>query len=112
MIDVCNILVKNFIETITVVNKLKEKNYFTIDVKTIRKFLKIDSSDRSKINFIWRGLRLLEYKGYLKVIKLKPAITYKIPKKKLNLIDVMDNCLSFSVDLVKLEREVSTNLPN
>jgi len=37
-----------------------------ISVKRLRNFHKIDSTDRSRINFYWRWLRFLREKGFIK----------------------------------------------
>lgn len=60
-----------------------------ITVKKIRKYLNIDASDRSKINFIWRLLSHLEFEGVIvqmKQISKNRAKQYKIvnfPIKKI-----------------------------
>lgn len=62
------------------INFYYDRNIHIITVKKIRRYLDIDASDRSKINFIWRILQRFESKGYLIQIKQKPTKQYKIAK--------------------------------
>jgi hypothetical protein len=74
-------------ETIKAINKLIQKGQKFVDTRTIRRINKISSSDRSRINFIWRSLETLEEDGYLEVdgrshpklyvIKSEEEIEYK-----------------------------------
>ncbi len=73
-------------ETIRAINKLIEDGTSIVDTKRIRRCIKIKSSNRSKINFIWRSLDFLEGEGILeKNGKIKPK-TYRIKIK--NPIDI------------------------
>lgn len=60
-----------------VIKTLSEKNEI-ITVKKIRQILNIKSSNRSKINFIWRRLKFIHGKGFLEYISSKPAKIYKL----------------------------------
>lgn len=60
------------------INFYYDHNVHIITVKRIRRYLDIDASDRSKINFIWRILEHFESEGYLIQIKQKPPKQYKI----------------------------------
>lgn len=60
------------------INSFHDRNIHIISVKKIRRYLDIDASDRSKINFIWRILEHFESEGYLIQIKQKPTKQYKI----------------------------------
>ena len=51
--------------TLKAINKLIENNIIIVNTKKIRRCNHIKSSDRSKINFIWRSLKFLADKGYL-----------------------------------------------
>jgi len=62
------------------INSFYDRNIHIISVKKIRRYLDIDASDRSKINFIWRILEHFESEGYLIKIKEKPTKQYKIAK--------------------------------
>ncbi len=68
----------NLRETLDAINKLIDNKIAIVNCKRIRRCQHIKSSDRSKINFIWRSLNYLEQKGILEpngVIKPK---NYKI----------------------------------
>ena len=60
-------------------------------MKKIRKYFKIEPSNRSKISFYWRILGYLENLGYLELIKIKPTKTYKLPQTELNLDTIIKN---------------------
>lgn len=62
------------------INYFYDRNIHIINVKKIRRYLDIDASDRSKINFIWRILEHFESEGYLIQIRQKPTKQYKIAK--------------------------------
>lgn len=65
------------------INHFYDRNDLYITVKRIRKYLKIDASNRSKINFIWRLLNHFELEGVLiqmKHIAKNRAKQYKIAK--------------------------------
>ena len=57
---------ENLKNTINAVNQLRSKNG-VISVRKIRYVQKIKSNDRSKINFIWRGLHYLVSKNILEI---------------------------------------------
>ncbi|TFF98290.1 MAG: hypothetical protein EU547_02000 [Promethearchaeota archaeon] len=59
--------IKNLKETLDAINKLIEKNINITSTKRVRRCNNIKSSNRSKINFIWRSLDLLEEKGILEI---------------------------------------------
>ncbi|MFX1481020.1 MAG: hypothetical protein ACFFCI_23305 [Promethearchaeota archaeon] len=69
---------KNLKETVEAINKLIENNVNIVNTKRIRKCNKIRSSDRSKINFIWRSLKFLEKEGILTMNGITNPKTYKI----------------------------------
>jgi len=73
---------KNLEETLNAINKLINKNVFLVNTKRIRRCNNVKSSDRSKINFIWRSLKYLESEGSVleRNGKVNPT-TYKIKKK-------------------------------
>ena len=52
-------------KTMEAIEKLKENNVFVVNVKRIRRVLKVRSSNRSEINFYWRSLQQLEKEGKL-----------------------------------------------
>ena len=62
------------------INFYYNRNIHIITLKKIRRYLDIDASDRSKINFIWRILQRFESEGYLVRINEKPPKQYKIAK--------------------------------
>ena len=68
----------NLKETLGAINKLIDNNTGIVNVKRIRRCNNIKSSNRSKINFIWRSLRYLEDEGILKLNGITNPKTYKI----------------------------------
>ncbi len=68
---------ENLKNTINAVNQLRSKNG-VISVRKIRYVQKIKSTDRSKINFIWRGLHYLVSKNILEINGSKNRKTYII----------------------------------
>ncbi len=82
---------KNLRETLEAINKLIDNNVNMVNTKRIRRFNKIKSSDRSKINFIWRSLAYLEENG---VLEMNGAIKPKCYKIKSNSKIDVDNFIS------------------
>ena len=68
----------NLKETLEALNKLIENNVNIVNTKRIRRCFNIKSSNRSKINFIWRTLKLLEEEGILTLNGATNPKTYKI----------------------------------
>ena len=73
---------KNLKETLEAVNSNIDKKIVTINSKRVRQFLHIPSSNRSKINFIWRNLIVLEEAGILTPNGITNPKTYKIAVKE------------------------------
>ncbi len=69
---------KNLIDTLKAINKLIENNVNIVNTKRVRRCNNIKSSNRSKINFIWRSLRFLEEEGVLTLNGSTNPKTYKI----------------------------------
>lgn len=69
---------KNLSDTIEAVNKLIDSNVNIVNTKKIRRCFNIKSSNRSKINFIWRALKILEEEGILALNGISNPKTYKI----------------------------------
>ncbi len=71
-----------FEDTIKAINfYINSKTYF-IDVKKIRKHLNIESSNRSKINFIFRNLDVLAEHGFIEKLKTSKTYSYKLPRNQ------------------------------
>ncbi|TET60367.1 MAG: hypothetical protein E3J52_03905 [Promethearchaeota archaeon] len=68
----------NLKETLEAINKLIDNNVTLVNAKRIRRCNHIKSSNRSKINFIWRSLRYLEDEGILTLNGITNPRTYKI----------------------------------
>ena len=68
----------NLKDTLDAINKLIDNNVYIVNTKRIRRCFNIKSSDRSKINFIWRSLKFLEQEGILKLNGITNPKTYKI----------------------------------
>ena len=61
-----------------------------ITVKSIRRRNGIDSSDRCKINFIWRNLEFLEKYGFIEIYINKRPKRYRLPQKEIKIKKVRD----------------------
>ena len=80
---------KNLRDTVKAINKLRSKNG-VISVRKIRGVQKIKSTDRSKINFIWRGLHYLVSNNILEINGSKNPKTYIIKSsEKINVDGVI-----------------------
>ena len=77
---------KNVKETLEAINKLMDNNITIVNTKRIRRCYNIKSSNRSKINFIWRSLDFLAKEGILEENGIIKPKTYKIRVE--NKIDV------------------------
>lgn len=81
---------KNLKETVEAINKLIDNNITIVNAKRIRRCNNIKSSNRSKINFIWRALKYLEDHGILTLNGITNPKTYKIiPNEKINVDDFL-----------------------
>jgi len=77
---------KNLKETVEAINKLIDNNVTIVNTKRIRRCNNIKSSNRSKINFIWRALKYLEDYGILSLNGITNPKTYKIiPSEKIDI---------------------------
>ncbi len=77
---------KNLKETVEAINKLIDNNVTIVNTKRIRRCNNIKSSNRSKINFIWRALKYLEDQGILTLNGITNPKTYKIiPSEKIDI---------------------------
>ncbi len=68
----------NLKDTLEAINKLIENNVTLVNTKRIRRCYNVKSSNRSKINFIWRALKCLEEEGILTLNGITNPKTYKI----------------------------------
>ena len=73
---------KNLRETLEAINKLIDNNVNIVNCKRVRRCQSIKSSNRSKINFIWRSLNFLEQEGILEINGIVKPKTYKIANKE------------------------------
>ncbi|MFX0002519.1 MAG: hypothetical protein ACFE9C_07345 [Candidatus Hodarchaeota archaeon] len=81
---------KNLKETVEAINKLIDNNVTIVNAKRIRRCNNIKSSNRSKINFIWRALKYLEDQGILSLNGITNPKTYKIiPNEKIDIDDFL-----------------------
>ncbi|MFX0031046.1 MAG: hypothetical protein ACFE8E_00310 [Candidatus Hodarchaeota archaeon] len=81
---------KNLRETLQAINKLIDNNVNIVNTKRIRRCNNIKSSNRSKINFIWRSLDFLEKEGILEINGSYSPKTYKIKlNEKINIDKLM-----------------------
>jgi len=72
----------NLKDTLDAINKLIDNNVYIVNTKRIRRCFNIKSSDRSKINFIWRSLKFLEEEGILALNGITNPKTYKISSEQ------------------------------
>ncbi len=79
---------KNLKDTLEALNKLIDNNVNIVNTKRIRRCNNIKSSNRSKINFIWRSLKFLEEEGILTINGIVNPKTYKITTNQK--IDIKD----------------------
>ncbi len=79
---VMDFFVKNLRDTLEAINKLIENNVYAVNTKRVRRCNHIKSSNRSKINFIWRALKFLEQQGVLAKNGIDDPTTYKIALKE------------------------------
>jgi len=81
---------KNLRETLQAINKLIDNHVTVVNTKKIRRCNNIKSSNRSKINFIWRSLDYLEKEGILEINGTYSPKTYKIkPNTKINIDEIL-----------------------
>ena len=72
----------NLKDTLVAINKLVDNNITLVNTKRIRRCNSIKSSNRSKINFIWRSLKFLEGEGILSKNGITNPKTYQISSKE------------------------------
>lgn len=81
---------KNLRETVEAINKLIDNNVNIVNTKRVRRCNNIKSSNRSKINFIWRSLDCLAKEGILEMNGTYSPKTYKIKSdEKLNVDEIL-----------------------
>ncbi|MFW9899425.1 MAG: hypothetical protein ACFFDO_09235 [Candidatus Thorarchaeota archaeon] len=81
---------KNLRETLDAINKLIDNNIYIVNCKRIRRCSNIKSSDRSKINFIWRSLNYLQEEGILEANGAVKPKNYKIRNsEKINIEELI-----------------------
>ncbi len=68
----------NLKDTLEAINKLVDNKISLVNTKRIRRCNNIKSSNRSKINFIWRSLKFLEEEGILTKNGITNPKTYNI----------------------------------
>lgn len=73
--------VENLKGVLEAINKLIENNVRTVNTTRVRKCNNVKPSDRSKINFIWRSLDVLEREKILEKNGVSKPKTYKIKLK-------------------------------
>jgi len=79
-------------ETLEAINKLIDNKVYRVDTKRIRRCNNVKSSDRSKINFIWRSLEYLKVEGILEINGSYHPKTYNIKAShKLDIDEIMSN---------------------
>ena len=77
--------IKYLEETLEAINNYIDKNIKVVCTKSVRTYHDIKSSNRSKVNFIWRSLNYLESQGMLRVNGATNPKNYVIiPKEKID----------------------------
>lgn len=83
-----NFFIKYLKETIEGINLLIEQNISFVNIKILRHILDVESSNRSKINFYWRNLQLLEKKKIIEIVPNHPSNKlYKLPNSRIDIDD-------------------------
>ena len=82
---------KNLRDTLEAINKLIDNKVYRVDTKRIRRCNNVKSSNRSKINFIWRSLDCLEKEGILEKNGTYHPKTYNIKENQKLDIDKIVN---------------------
>ncbi len=77
-----DIRVRNLEDTLYAINLFIDKHISYINTRKVRKYLNVDSSNRSKINFIGRSLQFLQKKGILEEVHRSKTIHYKLLRKE------------------------------
>lgn len=81
-----NFFIKYLKETIEGINYLIDRNQLYINMKRLRFVLGVKAYEKSKINFYWRNLQLLEEKNIITLLSDKsPSKLYKLPNSKINI---------------------------
>jgi hypothetical protein len=85
------ITIQIFEEFLNAINFLIENNQEIVNVKKIRRFNQIKNSDRSKINFYFRFLKILEDYGFITQIKQnQKSKYYKLPNSKIEINQIIE----------------------
>ena len=85
---------KNLRDTFEAINKLIDNKVYRVDTKRIRRCNNVKSSNRSKINFIWRSLDCLEKEGILEINGSFHPKTYNITQnQKLDVDKIIDDVI-------------------
>lgn len=86
--------IENIKETAEAINKMIDRKVGFVDVKRVRRCNHIKASNRSKINFIWRSLRVLENNGVLERNGIKTPVIYRIRNsQKIDIKTLLDNIM-------------------
>ena len=89
----------NLRDTLEAINKLIDNKVTIVNCKRIRRCQQIKSSNRSKINFIWRSLNYLEQEGILEPNGATKPKNYKIKNnKKIDVDDVISQIKRIRTD--------------
>ena len=86
---------KNLRDTLEAINKLIDNKVYRVDTKRIRRCNNVKSSNRSKINFIWRSLDCLEKEGILEKNGSYHPKTYNIKlNRKLDIDKIVNEVMN------------------
>jgi len=98
----------NLRDTIKAINNLIERNIDMVNTKIVRRCNHIKTSNRSKINFIWRSLNFLEQKGILNFAYRKNIKNFKIIAQKIIDIDKFVSSIRerWKVELIKVNMKI------
>lgn len=97
---ICNICIRNrekvekksyfFDCVLKTINKCINRRMRVITVKRIRKLNDIESSDKSKINFIWSSLKFLEKNGFIERYNNTSPKQYRLPMTEIKIEKVIE----------------------
>lgn len=91
--------------TMEAINEQISRGNLIINAKRIRQYHNFSSSDKSKINFIWRNLERLEKEGLIELYLNKSPKVYKLPHELLKIENLVGDILG-DTGIAKIKEEV------
>ncbi len=82
---------------------MMQDNVFVATTKKVKRYLNIKPNDKSKTNFVWRTLDLLEKTGFLERIGVGNPKTYNIKHKNLDWNQVLQQVRKVLLEKKKIQ---------